>query len=245
MGRVLRVSNIFSILLLSIASLACQAVYRLPEALGLLEPTSFASTGELLYLEDFSDNSRGWDVETSSDDFGKTNKNVVDGKYRISLSSEMGFLFDITSIPEFSGADYLLVMDVSVIALQASPGDLSLQFSLREVDGVNGKHYAFDFNTGLPTEGALVVPLDINANGLVDPEENYPTKQAAVNAVSLNHYPSPPARELNLVTKGHPTGITQVFITWILMDGQQFLQEMGYIGLSQEKLAVELTKLEP
>jgi hypothetical protein len=136
----------FPFLLLLIAGLACQAVYRLPETIGLAESTSVETQGELLYSEDFSDNSRGWDIETSSDDFGNTTKKVVDGKYRISLASEMGYLFDITTIPGFSGADYLLSIDVSVITLRAAPGDFALQFSLREVDGVNGKHYAFEFD---------------------------------------------------------------------------------------------------
>ena len=135
--------------------------------------------------------------------------------------------------------------DLLGIGVYGDPGVLDAVIKDPLGIGFNNLNYVFDFNTGMPTEGASVVPLDINANGLVDPEENYATKEEAVTAVNLNYYPSPPARELNLVTKGHPTGITQAFITWVLTDGQQFLQEMGYIGLSQEKLDIELTKLEP
>lgn len=135
--------------------------------------------------------------------------------------------------------------DLLGIGVYGDPGVLDAVIKDPLGIGFNNLNYAFDFNTGMPTEGAHVIPLDINANGFVDPEEKYTTKEEAVTAVSLNYYPSPPARELNLVTKGYPAGITQAFITWVLTDGQQFLQEMGYIGLSQEKLDIELTKLEP
>ena len=135
--------------------------------------------------------------------------------------------------------------DLLGIGVYGDPGVLDAVIKDPLGIGFNNLNYAFDINTGMPTEGARVVPLDINANKLVDPEEKYATKEEAVTAVSLNYYPSPPARELNLVTKGHPDGLTQAFITWILTDGQQFLQEMGYIGLPQERLDIELAKLEP
>jgi len=106
--------------------------------------------------------------------------------------------------------------DLLGIGVYGDPGVLDAVIKDPLGIGFNNLNYAFDFNTGLPTQGAGVVPLDINANGFVDPEEKYATKAEAVTAVSLNYYPSPPARELNLVTKGHPDGITQAFITWIL-----------------------------
>ena len=135
--------------------------------------------------------------------------------------------------------------DLLGIGVYGDPGVLDAVIKDPLGIGFNNLNYAFDFNTGLPIKGASIVSMDINANGRVDSEEVYNSKEAAVVAVSLNHYPSPPARDLNLVTKGQPVGITKAFITWILTDGQQFLQEMGYIALSQDKLDVELIKLEP
>lgn len=135
--------------------------------------------------------------------------------------------------------------DLLGIGVYGDPGVLDAVIKDPLSIGYNNLNYAFDFSTGLPIEGARIIPLDINANGRVDSEEVYNTKEAAVVAVSSNHYPSPPARDLNLVTNGQPVGITQAFMTWILTDGQQFLQEMGYIALSQDKLEVELIKLEP
>ena len=109
--------------------------------------------------------------------------------------------------------------DLLGIGVYGDPGVLDAVIKDPLGIGFNNLNYAFDINTGMPTEGARVVPLDINANKLVDHEEKYATKEESVTAVSLNYYPSPPARELNLVTKGHPDGTTQAFITWILTDG--------------------------
>ena len=65
-----------------------------------------------------------------------------------------------------------------------------------------------------------------------------------VNAVAAGHYPSPPARVLNLVTQGKPDGLVKEFITWILTNGQQYVDEVGYIQLTAQQLNAELKKLD-
>lgn len=110
--------------------------------------------------------------------------------------------------------------------------------------GYNNLNYAFDLDTGKPVAGILVVPIDVNGNGQADPEEIYDTKEQAVQAVATGQYPAPPARDLNLVTQGKPSGLSDAFITWILTDGQQYVAEAGYIDLPQEQLGEELKKLD-
>jgi phosphate transport system substrate-binding protein len=80
-----------------------------------------------------------------------------------------------------------------------------------------------------------VVPIDVNENGKADPEEVLKTKKEAVEAVATGKYPSPPARLLNLVTKGKPTGLVLAFIQWVLNDGQNFAGEAGYVPLTPEQ----------
>jgi phosphate transport system substrate-binding protein len=99
--------------------------------------------------------------------------------------------------------------------------------------GFNNLNFAFDFDTGKPVAGALVAPLDVDENGRSDANEQYDTKEEAVDAVATGHYPSPPARDLNLVTGGKPAGLTRTFMEWILTDGQAFVAEVGYIGLPE------------
>lgn len=110
--------------------------------------------------------------------------------------------------------------------------------------GYNNLNFAFDFDTNRPPAGARIVPLDVNGNGRVDPEEIYDTKEQAVNAVARGHYPSPPARDLNLVTSGKPTGLLHAFLIWVITDGQEYVNEVGYVALSENKLNRELEKLD-
>ncbi len=109
--------------------------------------------------------------------------------------------------------------------------------------GYNNLNYAFDAATGKPVAGALVAPIDFNGNGKADENEIIDTKEKAVKAVATGDYPEPPARLLHLVTKGKPTGATLEFLTWILNDGQKYLDEVGYIAQKTDQLAAQIEKL--
>lgn len=109
--------------------------------------------------------------------------------------------------------------------------------------GYNNLGYAYDNASGQAVAGSMVVPVDVNENGKADPEEVLETKSEAIEAVATNKYPSPPARPLNLVTKGKPTALIQEFIEWILTDGQQYVGEAGYVQLTQEQITEALSKI--
>ncbi|MGB9521682.1 MAG: PstS family phosphate ABC transporter substrate-binding protein, partial [Anaerolineales bacterium] len=109
--------------------------------------------------------------------------------------------------------------------------------------GYNNLGYAYDASSGKPVTGILILPIDVNENQIVDPEEKLDTKEQAIQAVASNHYPSPPARALNLVTKGKPVDVVAQFIQWILTDGQKYVGEAGYVQLPQEQLEQNLQKL--
>ncbi|MDP8225933.1 MAG: substrate-binding domain-containing protein [Candidatus Lernaella stagnicola] len=110
--------------------------------------------------------------------------------------------------------------------------------------GFNNLNFAYDTKTGLPMPGIVPVPIDINENGTVDPEEKLGTKKMAIAAVAAGHYPSPPARNLNLLTKEKFTGVTKHFVRWILTDGQQYLAEVGYIPVAPDQLKQALQMIE-
>lgn len=109
--------------------------------------------------------------------------------------------------------------------------------------GYSNLNSIFDLKNGNPIPGALVAPVDVNKNGQADADEIFKTTADAVNAVASDKYPSPPARFENLATKGKPTGLALIFITWILTDGQQFLTQAGYVPLTPEQQAESLAKL--
>jgi phosphate transport system substrate-binding protein len=109
--------------------------------------------------------------------------------------------------------------------------------------GYGNLNSVFDLSSGNMVTGILVPPIDINTNGQADAEEVYKVKEDAFNAVANGTYPSPPARFENLATKGKPTGLTLAFIQWILTDGQQHLEQAGYVPLTAEQQAESLAKL--
>lgn len=109
----------------------------------------------------------------------------------------------------------------------------------------NNIGYVYDLKTKLPNPGIKVVPLDVNNNGKIDPEENfYDTMDELVGAIAADKYPSPPARDLYFVTSGKPVKKELVaFIKWALTDGQKYVLESGYIHLSKEKLEAGVGKI--
>lgn len=109
--------------------------------------------------------------------------------------------------------------------------------------GYSNLNSVFDMSSGSLVPGTIVLPVDINSNGQADTDEYYQTKDEAVNAVSSEKYPSPPARFENLATLGKPTDLTLAFIEWILTDGQQYLGQAGYVPLTPEQQAESLQKL--
>lgn len=126
--------------------------------------------------------------------------------------------------------------DLLGIAVNADPGVLEAVIKDPLGIGYNNLGYAFDLSTGIAVEGAVVIPIDINTNGTADADEIADTQSKAVELIATGKYPSPPARALNLVTKGKPTGLVQAFILWILTDGQQFVGEAGYVQLTPDQL---------
>lgn len=104
-------------------------------------------------------------------------------------------------------------------------------------------NYAFDAGTGKPVAGVDVLAIDANENGKADPDEQIESKAAALGAVANGRYPSPPARVLNLVTKGRPSGLARAFILWVLSDGQRLAAEVGYVPLTDRQLAEAHDKL--
>ena len=63
--------------------------------------------------------------------------------------------------------------------------------------GYNNVAYSFDMKTRAKYPGLEVIPIDLNANGTVDPEESfYNSLDDIMKAIQDGRYPSPPARDL-------------------------------------------------
>ena len=133
--------------------------------------------------------------------------------------------------------------DLRGIGIFGDPGILEAVLKDPLGLGYNNLNYAYDVQTGLPVAGAVVLPLDANDNGRADPDELLATKAQALEMVASGRYPSPPARELYLVTKGQPRGAVAAFLRWALTDGQKYVDEVGYVRLPAATIQEMLTRL--
>jgi phosphate transport system substrate-binding protein len=112
--------------------------------------------------------------------------------------------------------------------------------------GFNNIGYAYDAKTLKPLAGIMPLPIDVNGNGKVDPEEScYATRDDIVKAIAEGRYPSPPARDLNFVSRTLPTRApVKEFMLWALTEGQKFVPEAGYINLTDAKLSEMIARVE-
>jgi len=113
--------------------------------------------------------------------------------------------------------------------------------------GFNNVNYAYDPKTLKPVQGLAIIPIDLDGNGRIDAAEDfYGTRDVLTAAIARGVYPSPPARDLYLVTKGHSAKPAVVaFLKWVLTDGQRFIPETGYIALGVDKIAEALKQVAP
>lgn len=112
--------------------------------------------------------------------------------------------------------------------------------------GYNNIIYIYDISSKKKHEGLEVIPIDINENGEIDPDESfYNTIEDIDKAIKEGKYPSPPARDLYFVSKGKPLNkATADFLKWILGEGQKYVNEGGYVELPKENISKELKKLD-
>lgn len=135
--------------------------------------------------------------------------------------------------------------DLKGIAVYGDPGIAEAIRKDKNGIGYNNLNYAYDLKTGLPVPGIRIVPIDVNENGRIDPGEKLDTKHDAIKAVQSGVYPSPPARDLYLVTKGAFQGATKEFVKWILSDGQRYVEEVGYLKINASQLKNAVRKIGP
>lgn len=135
--------------------------------------------------------------------------------------------------------------DLEGTAVFGDPGITSVIQRDRIGIGFNNVAYAYNLKTKLPYRNIAVMPLDLNGNGRIDPSEDfYHTSTSLIAAIADGRYPSPPARDLYLVSNGKPDNQEVIeFLIFILTEGQKWANESGYVPLSQEKIEEQIDKI--
>jgi len=135
--------------------------------------------------------------------------------------------------------------DLLGTAVSGDPGITEAVKNDKNAIGFNNIAYAYDSKTKYEIAGIKILPIDFNGNGIIDDKEYfYQHKDSLVKAIADGRFPSPPARDLYLVSKGKPSNkIVLAFLQWILTDGQKYVSEAGYIGLPVSKIKTSLEKI--
>lgn len=112
--------------------------------------------------------------------------------------------------------------------------------------GMNNIGYVYDNDTRKPNAGIIPLPIDLNNDGVISNDENfYSVKDSLVKAIAEGKYPSPPARDLYLVSKGVPTDpVVIAFLKYVLTEGQKQNNVVGYIEMPENKIKKSLQLLE-
>ena len=135
--------------------------------------------------------------------------------------------------------------DLQGIGVFGDPGIADIVKGDRMGMGFNNIAFCFDITTRKPFVGLGVIPIDVNGNGTIDPEENfYADLDQLMVAIAEGRYPAPPARDLYFVSSGFPENVAAAeFLKWVLNEGQNYVTEAGFVGLSAESMAHQKQKL--
>ena len=106
-------------------------------------------------------------------------------------------------------------------------------------------NFVYNHTTNIETEGIHVIPFDKNGNGMIDDNENFYFKLDSIKkGIFSNRYPDPLAFDIVLLSKDANDELTKEFYKWILTDGQQFIKEIGLIGIDENKDKENLKKIQ-
>lgn len=135
--------------------------------------------------------------------------------------------------------------DLLGLGVNGDPGVADAVRRTPEGIGYNNLGFIYEMSTRKIYAGLEVIPIDLNGNGTIDPDEDfYGTMDQVMKAINDGKYPSPPARDLYFVSGGKPGNeLVKVFLKWILSDGQKFVNEAGYVSIKPEQIKTELQKL--
>jgi len=131
--------------------------------------------------------------------------------------------------------------DLQGIGVYGDPG--LLEAVRRDPLGLGYNNLSFVFTGDQVTDGVVIVPIDANKNGKVDPGENIDNRDKAYQQILEDRYPA--ARREYFVTKGKPKDAALDFIKFALSDeGTRILNEVGgYVPLTDAEKATEVKRL--
>jgi len=115
--------------------------------------------------------------------------------------------------------------DLRGVGVYGDPGLLAA--ARRDPIGIGYSNFSYVFTReGGVIQGAKLVPIDSNDNGIADPDEVYQTRDAAIQAIKNGRYPA--TRQNFLFVKQKPGQLVKEFIKFALSEaGTRIVEEVG------------------
>jgi len=128
--------------------------------------------------------------------------------------------------------------DLKGIGVYGDPG--LLEAVRRDPLGIGYNNLGFVFSGETVNPGVVIVPIDANNNGKVDPNEKIDNRDKAYQEVAAGRYPG--SRREYFVTKGQPKDLAKAFIEYALSEeGTKVLKDVGgYVPLTDKEQKAEL-----
>lgn len=132
--------------------------------------------------------------------------------------------------------------DLKGVGVYGDPG--LLEAVKRDPLGIGYSNFSYVFTReGQVVQGAKLVPIDSNENGIADADEIYNERDAAIKAIRTKRYPA--TRKNYFFVKGKPQGLVKEFIAFALSDeGAKIVDEAGAsLSLPKEERGKVLKEL--
>ncbi len=115
--------------------------------------------------------------------------------------------------------------DLKGVGIYGDPG--LLEAAKRDPIGIGFNNFSYIFTRdGSVVNGARIVPIDSNENGIADSDEIYINRDAAIKAIRAGRYPA--TRKNYFFVKGKPGGLVKEFIEFTLSEeGAKIVDETG------------------
>ena len=152
-------------------------------------------------------------------------------------SVKAGLAAFLKSDPSKAGYLKVVTAEQMTTALQQDPGAIGFCRLTNVLDA-----------TGQNLEPSIrLLPIDKNGNGKLDyMEQIYDDAQTFSRGVWIGKYPQALTFDIFAVSSGQPGGETETgFLSWVLTDGQEFLNGNGFCNLVINERQSQLDKLYP
>lgn len=132
--------------------------------------------------------------------------------------------------------------DLKGVGVYGDPG--LIEAVKRDQIGIGYTNFGYVFDRqGAVLVGVKIVPIDVNNDGLANPDEIFQKREEAIKAIREGKYPA--TRKNYFFVKGKPTGLVKQFIEFALSDeGTQVVENVGTsLPLLKEDRAKELKSI--